>query len=74
MPGWQNLVTRTPGNLSCKRMAFGLLGFKSLPWRFSQRFDASCLQPEYMGIMKHPIQQVGGYDIVITAEEFNNKK
>ena len=30
-------------------MAFGLLGFKSLPWRTFQRSDASSPQPEYMG-------------------------
>ncbi len=39
-------------------------------FKFKRYEDASL---SYTGINKHPIEQVGGYDIAITAEEFNKK-
>jgi hypothetical protein len=36
-----------------------------------KRYEESSLS--YTGIYKHKVEQVGGYDIVITAEEFNKK-
>ncbi len=40
-------------------------------FKFKRYEDASL---SYTGINKHPIEQVGGYDIVITAKEFNDRK
>jgi len=40
-------------------------------FKFKRYEDASL---SYTGIEKHPIKQVGGYDIVITAEEFNDRR
>ena len=40
-------------------------------FKFKRYEDASL---SYTGMNKHPIEQVGGYDIVITAEEFNDRK
>ena len=40
-------------------------------FKFKRYEDASL---SYTGINKHPIEQIGGYDIVITAEEFNDKR
>ena len=40
-------------------------------FKFKRYEDASL---SYTGISKQPIEQVGGYDIVITAEEFNDKR
>jgi hypothetical protein len=39
-------------------------------FKFKRYEDASL---SYTGISRQPIEQVGGYDIVITAEEFNDK-
>ena len=36
-----------------------------------KRYEESSLS--YTGIYKHKVEQVGGYDIVITAEEFNER-
>jgi hypothetical protein len=36
-----------------------------------KRYEEASLS--YTGIYKHKVEQVGGYDIVITAEEFNKK-
>ena len=36
-----------------------------------KRYEESSLS--YTGIYKHKVEQVGGYDIVITAEEFNDR-
>jgi hypothetical protein len=36
-----------------------------------KRYEESSLS--YTGIYKHKVEQVGGYDIVITAEEFSKK-
>ena len=40
-------------------------------FKFKRYEDASL---SYTGISRQPIEQVGGYDIVITAEEFNDKR
>lgn len=36
-----------------------------------KRYEEASLS--YMGIYKHKTEQVGGYDIIITADEFNNR-
>ena len=36
-----------------------------------KRYEEASLS--YTGIYKHKVEQVGGYDIIITAEEFNRK-
>lgn len=37
-----------------------------------KRYEEASLS--YTGIYKHKVEQIGGYDIIITAEEFNDKK